>query len=529
MPTASLLDELEKDPEFQRLPRDRREAIRQEMQRHLAEPVPATAPVAPPPAGEAPGAPAPQLETPGDAPQADIVRQRTAYQMGESPTPPPVVAKPGNPPLGPEVAQFREDLITQTPSVLQRLLRIGGDIAAGIAGQRGGMAAQQALTGTPGGTVGRIAGGAALTVALHAIEQKAQTGNYPEAKELLIDTLWQVGPQVAEEVLRGVGTYLLRGTPGARVIAFDEAARRARVLVDTTFPHAERETIGQMFEAVRQSGVTAEMTPLVQYMNALTPGKQKEVLSLVAQLDGRLMTGGRFGHELNQLLTQAQSGRTGLDIGEAQYLSSEIRKRLARIQTPEARDLLGGLRDAIDQGVFSGKTVGTTPAGNVPTVLQEARRQYARAMAADDLSELIERKITGNPAASDLWSLNLRSLRDDLRRNSSELAQSVNRALDLTPGARQTFETNLEGVARFYNTIETSIGSDVAGLRRWAIVAEFSRMLSSVMLTNRGMAFFRQTVLEGRGATSVNAISMAASIAKRELDTLNTPRQESPR
>lgn len=526
MPTAALLEELEKDPEFQRLPRERREAVRQEIAQRLAQPPTAASPA---PAESATPEAVPQMETPGEAPQADVLRQRVAYQMGESPTPPPIVAKPGNPPLPPELGQFRQDLITQTPPLLQRLLRIGGDIAAGTAGQRGGMAAQQALTGTPGGAVGRIAGGAALTVALHAIEQKAQTGDYPGAKDLLIDTMWQVGPQIAEELMRGAGRYLLRGTPGARVIAFDEAARRARLLTDEAFPHADQATIGQMFESVRQSGVTADMTPLVQYVNALTPGKQKEVLSQIAQLDARLMTGGRFGQELDALLTQAKTGRTGLDIGEAQYLSSELRKRLARIQTPEARDLLGGLRDAIDQGVFSGRTVGATPAGDVPAVLQEARRQYARTMAAHDLSDLIERKITGNPAAEDLWSLNLRSLRDELRRNTSDLAQSVNRALDLTPGARQAFNTNLEGLSRFYNTIETSIGSDVAGLRRWAVVAEFSRMLSHVMLTNRGMAFFRQAVLEGRGATSVNAIGLAASIAKRELETLQAPQQESPR
>lgn len=394
-----------------------------------------------------------------------------------------------------------------------------GSTVGGLTGQLvgtavGGMTAP--VTGPVGPAVGRVTGGALGSAGGLAVARKLRTGDWPSAGELALDAGLSALPESVESLLRGVGRTMARSTKAAQVIRFDEAARQARQLPEQIFQPLPLDQLSGMFDQVRQSGVRVGVGDLSTYLHALTPGKYAELLQEVAQVDRLHKTGGRFTSLIEGVYGQPGQGRVvGLDIGQAQQLSSALRQRLEQLEPFEARQLLRDFRGAMDTDIFSGVAVGRVPAGQTPQVLQTARREYARSRAAETLSEMVENKVT---STSDLQmaSFNLRGFFDELRRGTSAISQDVNRALDLTPGARQRFLDSVDNISQLYNTIEVSL-ADVSGFRRNWVVAGFGQMLSMAMLTESGRALFRQAVLEGRGTLSVNALALAATAARHEL------------
>lgn len=174
-------------------------------------------------------------------------------------------------------------------------------------------------------------------------------------------------------------------------------------------------------------------------------------------------------------------------------------------------DLQHAVDDAIDAGIARGRTA----RGQTPEMLKQARAEWARVRAAEDLGAIVEDSISSTPDL-ELNSFNLRQFVDKLRRGKTEATRSVNRALDLTPGARQAFNAGVDDLSKLFNTIEFPI-TGVAGFRRFAIVDGLAQMISSVMLHPSGQAVFRRAVIEGRGTASVNALALAANASRRAL------------
>lgn len=466
-----------------------------------------------------------QQAPPGGQPmRLDIVKPQGEPAMQEAPMPSGVQGptQPGGvgviewlpgfeflQPLPPATQEHVVERIQeQAPAVGQFAAEAGG----GLAGQIAGATLGGVVAGPPGAAVGRVVGGATGATIGNALTRKATTGDLPGIGEIAGEFALNLVPETMESVGRAALRGLARSTKAAQVIRFHEAARQARQLPEATFQPLPLDQIRPMFEQVRQSGVRVGVGDTTQYLQTISPGKQRALMEEIAHIDRLNKTGGRFA----QLADGMRQGRVvGLDIGQAQQLSSELRKRLEGLESFEARQLLRDFRQALDEDIFSGVARGRVPAGGTPALLETARREYARNRAAQEMSDLIERKITSTPDLQ-MNTFNLRSFADELRRGTSEISRDINRALDLTPGARERFLDGLDNLSRLYNTIEVSL-ADVTGFRRYWVVAGLGQMLSLAMLTDSGQRLFRQAVLEGRGALSINGLALAANAARHEL------------
>jgi hypothetical protein len=386
----------------------------------------------------------------------------------------------------------------QSEEFLPTVGELGGNIVGGMTGPAAPVAIP--ALGAAGAAAGRAA-------------QRALTGQPVTAGDLGREAAYSLVPEVAESVVRGVGRAALRSTPGGRVIRFDEAARRARELPETVFQPPERAVVERHFALVRASGLKIDVGDIGLHVRTLPQGKYDELASEVAGIDRRLKSGGRF-LDMVQRLRQGQRG--GFDIGELQTLRSELRVRRNQLETPEARQLLRDLQDVVDDTIDTGLARGRVPRGQTPELLQEARRQYARLRASEDLAQHVENTITSTPDLA-MASFNMRQFYDGLRRGQTKLAQQINRSLDATPGARSRFFGELEEISQLFKTIEIPL-TDVAGFRRSAIVAGVGQMLSAIMLTETGRSLFRQAVVQGRGRVAVNAVATIANIVRREVE-----------
>jgi hypothetical protein len=411
------------------------------------------------------------------------------------------------------VQERRQQLMGEAFRFMQKPLeRYGGGEGEGALPAIGELAgnALGAATG-PLAPVAIPALGAAGAGAGRALELAVQ-GKPVTAKEVGVEAGVSLLPEAAESAVRGAGRALLRSTPGGKLIRFDEAARRARGLGETVFQPPERAVVEKQFAMVRASGLKVDVGDIGQHVTALPAGKYDELASEVAGIDRRLKTGGRF----TQLLEGVRKGmHGGYDIGELQTLRSELRKRRDQLEPPEARQLLQDLQDAVDDAIDTGLARGRVARGQTPELLQEARRNYARLRASEDMAQMVENTITSTPDLA-MASFNMRQFYDNLRKGNTKLAEQINRSLDQTPGARARFDKELDDISGLFKTIEMPL-TDVGGFRRSAIIGGIGQMLSTIMLTDTGRRLFREAVVQGRGQVSLNALAVITNAVDREL------------
>jgi hypothetical protein len=252
-----------------------------------------------------------------------------------------------------------------------------------------------------------------------------------------------------------------------------------------------------------------------RHLSTLSPGKQADILNTLDAIDRTHKTGGRYG----QLYTDLMQGTAGArDIGALQTMRSHLRQEadLLADKSSEAYQLIKNLQRAIDDTIDNGFVMNASAATSQATrdLLHQARKDYANRMAADDLGDLIEGKITSSP---DLKSntIQIRALYDELRRGKSQASQSINRALDLTPGARDRFEKEVHTIARLYEKIELPM-TDVAGFSRLPVVAAARQGIGQMLLTDQGRTWLKDTIIEGRGRLSPNAVAVLVNAGRRE-------------
>lgn len=321
-------------------------------------------------------------------------------------------------------------------------------------------------------------------------------------------------PEVLESAGRGTVRQFARQSPGGKILRGEQATEEARQVPGHVFHPRPAEQISDAFEQVRRSGLNIDTEDITQHIRTLSSGKQDDVRNVLTQLDRQHRTGGRYSQLYDDLMRG--QGMAGRSIGDLQALRSHLRQRVATMEPGEARQLVRDLQGAVDDAIDFGMTSGAMSASSqqIRDTLHGARRDWAQRVAADDLGDMIEGKITSSP---DMGSsmFNLRGLADDLRRGRSEASRSINRALDLTPGARQQFAHELQTLSRLYERVELPM-TDVQGLSRWPGVAAVRQGIGQLLLTDTGRALFRNAVLEGRGRLSPNAVAMLLSAATRQ-------------
>ena len=390
-----------------------------------------------------------------------------------------------------------------------------------VVGQRVGSMVAPGPGTAVGGIVGAVGG---LTAGTLATE-----GRLPTWQEVGKEAVWSAVPEFLESSVRGVARHIGRGTRGGQLIRLDEAARRARRLPEV-FQAQTRQQVGAAFDAVRASGLQLDVTPLRGEIQALRPGKYADMMAEMRRLDQTHKTGGRYQQLMENLRRGGPTRIAGWPIGDLQQLRSGLRQRLDGLESTEARQLLRDVQVAVDDSIDAGIARGRVAAGTTPDQLRDARRQWARTMAAEDLGDLVERSTTVTPNLT-MSSLNLRQLADALRKNTNPLAQRINRSLDHTPGARAAFQRELEDVAQLYRTVELPM-ADVFGVWRAPGFAAVRQIISGTLASPAGRQIFREAIVEGRGRLSLNGLSAAANAARREsglaLPELPGLEEESP-
>ena len=372
--------------------------------------------------------------------------------------------------------------------------------------------------------VGTIAGGAAGAGLGQAVEDWILIGEV-DPKRAAVEAGLSLLPEVAETALRAGVRSVLRSSAGGKIIRFAEAARRAREMPGAVFDPPEKRQVAQLFEQVRQSGVKIDTSPVRGHVQGLTSGKYDELLSEVKRIDRGLKTGGRFEALVKNLRGQGTGPQVaGWDIGDLQTLRSEVRKRKEAVKPVEAKQLLEDFQDEVDDAIDFGLAKGRVPAGDVPQVLQEARRGWARLRSAEEMTDAIERSITSTPDLS-VQTFNLRQFFDNIRRKAGRQAEQINRALDLTPGGRARFEADIDNISELYKTIEMPL-TDVAGFRRSFVIGGLGQMLSRIMSSDVGRKLFSEAVIYGRGRVSPNLMAAIASYARREMMGQDVPFME---
>jgi hypothetical protein len=380
-----------------------------------------------------------------------------------------------------------------------------------------------------GATVGEIAGGvlgarfpglgpvlgSVLGAGLGELTQQHVAGQPFDPVAAGKEMAFTYVPEQAASLVKGPLVSILRGTPGGKLLRFDEAAKQARKMPGVVFKPPERETVDRMFELVRRAGVKVDVAEYRTFLQGLSQGKFDDYLSEVATIDRANKTGGRF-FQLTQRL------RTGgpivaFDVGELQQLRSDLRTRreaLGATGPAEARQLLQDAQDAVDDAIDFGLARGRVPKGDVSALLQAARADYARLRSAEEMAEAVEKSITSTPDIS-MATFNLRSFYDTLRKNTTKQAQQINRALDLTPGARDRFYDTLGQLSQLYERIEMPM-ADVVGLRRVPIIASLGQWLSLLMTTDVGRRLFTDVVTQQQGRPTVSVLANLANLARRD-------------
>jgi hypothetical protein len=263
--------------------------------------------------------------------------------------------------------------------------------------------------------------------------------------------------------------------------------------------------------------LTIDTSDITNHLTTLSPGKQADTLNILTNLDREHRTGGRYAQLYQDLLSG--QGMAGSSIGDLQTMRSHLRQRAEQLRhgSAEARqlvqDLQGAVDDAIDFGLTSGAMSSSAP--QVRDMLHTARRDWANRIAADDMGDLIENKISSTPNLADT-TFRLSSFVDEIRRGRSEATKSINRSLDLTPGARDRFNTEMKEISRLYQDVELSM-ADVSGMARLPLIAGMRQGLGQVLLTDWGRTWFKDAVTEGRGKLSPNAIGFLVNVARREF------------
>jgi hypothetical protein len=413
----------------------------------------------------------------------------------------------------PDLPQIEQAKAEMSPAERAELQRMEGTSQGGglsdvgeIVGQVGGSLLLPGLGTAIGGTIGSVAGMTADTA--------LREGRLPTWKEVATEAAWSAVPEVAESTLRGAARRIGRGTEGGRRLRFDEAARRARQMPGV-FEAQTRQQVGQQFDAVRASGLQLDITPMRQEIQVLGQGKYEDLLGEVQRLDRLHKTGGRYQQIVDNLRNPGGVGQIqAVSVGDLQDLRSRLRVRSEELTSHEARQLVENFQGAVDDAIDAGIARGSVPTGMTVANLQEARREWSRVRAHEDLSVLVER-VADTTEDMSMSSFRVKQLANALRRNEGPLARRINHSLDHIPGARAEFTRQMDDLSTLYQTVELPM-AEVFGLWRYPGFAMIRSGISQVLLSRQGREVFREAIIEGRGRLSLNGFAAAVNAARRE-------------
>jgi hypothetical protein len=310
-------------------------------------------------------------------------------------------------------------------------------------------------------------------------------------------------PQIFESAGRAALKTAARGTTTGKTMLREEAAQQARQAPARIFQPKPADEISLAFTQVRQTQLPIDPSAMSTHVQSMSPGRQADLRHELTILDREHATGGRYV----QLYDDLQQGRAGAqDIGALQDMRSALRQRAERLEkAPDRQQFVRDMQHVVDYTIDHGLVQGARGAQAPATreMLHQARSDWARRMAADDMSGMVEQHIRSGPDLQSV-SLNLAGFYDDIRKERSSISQSVNRALDLTPGGRERFEASMRDVARNFQYVTLP---KIPGLEQ---------ALSYMALSPHLREGLRQAIVQGRGTVSPNVLATLVNAALRE-------------
>jgi hypothetical protein len=348
-------------------------------------------------------------------------------------------------------------------------------------------------------------------------------GEESKISPIFTEMAWSFAPEFLESALREGGRQFLRITRGGQELRLDEVARRAEQAGAQIFRAPERAAASAQFEAVGETGVRLETDNVQQWLAERPAAQVQDILTRDLRA---IDTAARSGKRLETLLEEIATAPLGAtsSIRDLQDLSSALLKRAQQIKDPAAQRLLMDLRLEVDTAIDTGRAVGGQTAEAVK-LLAVARQSWARVRASEDMGMLLStRPVSKLTRGGDMRVFNIDQLVNILKDNTLPLAQSVNRALDRIPGARDTFERLLAEWKQIAPERVLTV-SDVGSLRRVAPVAAVDHMLAYLLTRPAGQALFRQAIVYGRQpAFDPNLLAILVNAARRvELGAAGAP------
>lgn len=507
------LEALQADPAFKKLaPAEQQELLATARQRNQAAPAPS--PQAPSPTGIAPvqegGVQRLLANRPADNPIVGV---------GGTPDPAQVAPRGGFTPTEPPLQETLSAPRTFVPLIAGALAGGPAAVAGGVTGWFSGGPEDYANVGEGIGTTvtpGPLKPvGAAVGAGVGEGVRQWWSGEPFDVAKIGKEAGWSAVPEVLESAGRGIVRQFARNSPGGQQLRFEQGATESRQLPERVFQPKAASEISDAFNQVRAAKVDVDVGDITNHLTTLSPGKQADLLNTLTTLDRTNKTGGRYAQMYRDFM--AGPGVTR-DIGALQDMRSHLRQEadLLSDKSSEAYQLIRNFQRAVDDTIDTGLVQNATAATAQGTrdLLHQARRDWSQRLAADDLGDLIETKIT---SSADLSSntIQIRALYDELRRGKSQASQSINRALDLTPGARDRFEKEVHDIARLYEKLQIPM-TDVAGISRLPVVAAIRQGLGQMLLTDEGRRWLRDAVIEGRGTLSPNAVALLTNAYLRE-------------
>jgi hypothetical protein len=389
------------------------------------------------------------------------------------------------------------------------------------------------------GTAMRPAAGIAARVAGEALTQSAgetagrwwETGKAPTPQEALETLAWNLVPSAGEEAVRGTARTILRSGRGGQMVLRDQAAREAQGLGQRVFQAPERTRVSAVFDEIGQSGVKLDIAPVQTMWNGLSTVERQRALQEVRRISSPL------AQALERSGTTGAASLKGWDIGALQRLRSELMKRRQVVTTPETRDLLWDMRNAVDDAIDQGLSVGRVPAGFSPARLQQAQADWRRIRNADDLQAMVTKHTNYNPNTK-FSDLNLAALNKELQ-GTTKRAQRV--LGQMGEAEQATLKRELDALAKRYPFVKIpSLASLVTqtgslGTAGWmlltgqpgaAVAAAIPASLSLMLGSPRAMNLFRDSIVRSGGKLSANNVALILDAARREMGY--GPMQEEP-
>lgn len=393
-----------------------------------------------------------------------------------------------------------------------------GDQMTDMGGPTLGEAVGNLATAPLGPFVRPVGGAIGAAAGLYAARKA--TGRDVTAGEMALEGALSILPETLEEPARRFFKWSVSKSRRFKQVAEDAAEGIATQLKNTAFDPPNRADVDNLFSMVSNSGTKVDTSGIVTDLQGFDQKEMKRLQAFVEKLgtDPRSPSAPSMGRRLSAALEMISKGTPiDMDIGELNALRSALNKKISYGEghpTSLDDEVFGRTVDMIDYAIDQTLAAGGKNAGTAK-MLKEARGQWHRYKAADELGTLISRSpISGYTRGGQFRTFNLGALKQAIENPRNKLEQQIARNFNTIPGSKEEVLATIGRLEKVMKTIDVDVPTESIGqmlnMPRMlgTILSSVSsrRMLENMALDNKG------TIPYGMYATAFNAARRAAEV-----------------